>query len=82
LIINIHSEEYLIESKIYYYESQFNEGKKQLAYYCNSLGLKQGIYLVFYPNTIRHQKVISESIETFDSVTIHTYLIEYDETKW
>ena len=37
LIVNIRSREYLIETKIYYYEKQFLNGKKQLAYYCDSL---------------------------------------------
>jgi len=82
LIINIKSEEYLIETKIYYYENQFVEGKKQLAYYCKSLGLNKGVYLVFYPNTITFHSSIKEEKETIENVKISTYLIEYDETKW
>ncbi len=82
LIINIKSEEYLIETKIYYYESQFLKGKKQLAYYCKSLGLNKGIYLVFYPNTIKYHNSIKDEIESIENVEISTYLISYDETKW
>ncbi len=82
LIINIKSEEYLIETKIYYYESQFVNGKKQLAYYCNSLGLDKGVYLVFCPNNIKYHSSIKEEIENINNVQISTYLIEYDETKW
>jgi hypothetical protein len=36
--------EYLIESKIYYYERQFTSGKSQLAYCCQSLGLRTSVY--------------------------------------
>jgi len=89
LIINVHSTEYLIESKIYYYESQFLKGKKQLAYYCQSLGLINGIYLVFYPNNMNFPQTITEKMEIVEipegsgqAVNISTYLIEFDESKW
>jgi len=82
LIINVNSNEYLIESKIYYYESQFINGKKQLAYYCNSLGLTTGIYLVFCPNNIRIPESVSEKTENIENVKIITFIIEYDDTKW
>jgi len=82
LVINVNSEEYLIESKIYYYEKQFLKGKQQLAYYCNSLGLKQGIYLVFCPNNIKYPQSIIEDREEIENVQISTFLIEFDETKW
>jgi len=82
LIINVKSTEYLIESKIYYYESQFLTGKKQLAYYCQSLGLNNGIYLVFYPNTVNYSATVTEKTEIIETVNISTYLIEFDETKW
>ena len=89
LIINVKSTEYLIESKIYYYESQFLKGKKQLAYYCQSLGLSNGIYLVFCPNDINYSKLVIENTEAIGNpdssgqmVNISTYLIEFDDTKW
>jgi hypothetical protein len=82
LIININSKEYLVETKIYYYESQFLNGKKQLAYYCKSLGLNTGIYLVFFPNTITLSEAIKEKTETIENVEVSTFLIEFDETKW
>ena len=82
LIINVKSTEYLIESKIYYYESQFLNGKKQLSYYCKSLGLKNGIYLVFCPNTVSYSKFVIEQTEMFENICISTYLIEFDESKW
>ncbi len=82
LIINVKSKEYLIETKIYYYETQFLDGKKQLAYYCNSLGLNKGIYLVFCPNNIKYPETVKEQTEIINNVQISTFLIEYDETKW
>ena len=82
LIINVNTEEYLIETKIYYFEKQFNDGKKQLAYYCKSLGLRKGVYLVFYPNTITHHSSIKQGIENIENIEISIFLIEYDETKW
>ncbi len=82
LIININSEEYLIETKIYYYESQFLKGKKQLAYYCKSLGLDKGVYIVFYPNNQNYPEIFIENKELIENIEITTYLIEYDESKW
>ena len=89
LIINVKSIEYLIESKIYYYESQFLKGKKQLAYYCHSLGLNNGIYLVFCPNNVNYSKSVIENTEAIGNpdsmeqkVNISTYLIQFDDTKW
>ena len=82
LIINVNSEEYLIETKIYYYEKQFCDGKKQLAYYCKRLGLDKGVYLVFYPNTIKFPDTVKEEVKNIEGVEVSTYFIEYDETKW
>ncbi|HMQ50241.1 MAG TPA: AAA-like domain-containing protein [Saprospiraceae bacterium] len=82
LVINARGNEYLIETKIYYYEKQFLKGKKQLAYYCKSLGLKQGVYLVFCPNNISYPPSIIESKEQIEGIAINTYLVEYDEEKW
>jgi hypothetical protein len=82
LIINVKGDEYLIESKIYYYERQFTTGREQLAYYCRSLGLSTGLYLVFCPNNIRYPDIVKESVETIEDVEVRTYLVEYDEEKW
>lgn len=57
-------------------------GKKQLAYYCKSLGQKRGIYLVFCPNDINYPETVKEQTEIIDKVEIMTYLVEYDENKW
>jgi len=82
MIININNREYLIETKIFYSMFKFTDGKKQLAYYCQSLGLKNGVYLVFCPNDIQYQTSVKDAIETIDNIKISTYLIQYDETKW
>ena len=82
LIINVRSTEYLVETKIYYYESQFLKGKNQLAYYCKSLGLSRGVYLVFCPNNVNYADSIKEQEEIIETITISTYLIEFDESKW
>jgi len=82
MIININNFEYLIETKIYYAHKQFQDGKKQLAYYCQSLGLDKGAYLVFCPNTFTYHHSVKRETENIEGVEITTYLIEYDETKW
>ncbi len=82
LIINVKSQEYLIETKIYYYETQFLRGKEQLAYYCKSLGQTKGIYLVYCPNNIKYPETIKEQKEKINDVEISTFLVEYDEEKW
>jgi len=82
MIINFNAKEFLIETKVYYAPKQFNEGKKQLAYYCRSLGLKTAIYLVFCAIGERYPKTVKEQSEIIDNVEIKTYLIEYDDKKW
>ncbi|MEA3444257.1 MAG: hypothetical protein U9R19_05960, partial [Bacteroidota bacterium] len=82
MIINIANNEFLIETKIYYSPGRFQEGKKQLAYYCKSLGLAKGVYLVFCPNDIKYPSAIKEQSENIDDIKIVTYLISYDESKW
>ena len=89
MIINVNNREYLIETKIYHSYKQFIDGKKQLAYYCQTVGVNKGAYLVFYPNDINYRDTIKEQTESIEShassgkvVDITTYLISYDETKW
>ena len=82
MIINVKNCEYLIETKIFYSMSKFSDGKKQLAYYCQSLGLKKGVYLVFCPNDIHYQPTVKDDVENINNIEISTYLISFDETKW
>jgi hypothetical protein len=82
LAINIQGKEYIIESKIYRSIKKFNEGKKQLAYYCKSLSIPEGIYLVFISNKYDWQNLkIKEDTEMMESIRIKTYLVFYDEDK-
>jgi len=81
LIINIKNTELLIETKVYYSPKQFAKGKGQVAYYCKSLGIKTGIYLVFVPNDIVLSKPVLDNKEIINDVEIITYIISYDEEK-
>ena len=80
LIINYNNKEYVFEAKIYRNNFQFRKGKKQLAYYCRSIGVLTGIYLVFLPNDVKSPEV-KDNKEELDGVAVGTYIIEYDEEK-
>lgn len=88
LIVNIRGQEMVIEGKIYYNISQFADGKQQLAYYIHSLGLKEGVYLVFVNSKVRNAKVV-ESVEMLnfgstselENIKISTYIVPYDIEK-
>ncbi len=82
MIINIANNEFVIETKIYYSLKKFNKGKEQLAYYCKSLGLQKGIYIIFISEDIKYPNTIKEQIENINDIEITSYLIKYDETKW
>jgi hypothetical protein len=77
LIVNIENQEFVIEAKLFSDSTKFKDGKAQLAYYIKSLGLQEGIYLVFVKNTVTNPKII-ESVEFFEGVKISTYLVRYD----
>ena len=80
LIINVKGFEYFIETKKFYDYTNFMEGKDQIAYYCNSAGIKQGIYIVYIDNTVKNIR-IKEDTENINNVEVKTYLIRYDEKK-
>ena len=82
MIINIDNQEYLIETKIYSGVKRFETGKNQLAYYADSLKLKNAVYLVYMAKRARKPETIREQTEIINNIKISTYLIEYDETKW
>ena len=81
LLVNVKGEEFLIETKIFYHELAFQNGKKQLAYYCNHLNLKRGVYLVFIPEHLLeiHKENISEGMVVKEDVEVHTYLVTYED---
>ncbi|MCP4146670.1 MAG: ATP-binding protein [bacterium] len=80
LLVNISGHEYVIEFKIYRGRAAFTKGKKQLAYYCKSVGIKGGIYLVFVPNTVTLVD-IKEAEESIGNIDIKTFIVLYDEEK-
>ena len=82
MIINIKGKEHLIETKVYYAYRQFETGKKQLAYYCKTIGQKEGIYLVFIKSNKKYPDEVKEQIEEIDGIKITTYLVKYDNEKW
>jgi AAA-like domain len=77
LLINIKGSEFVIETKIFYDSTQFEEGKTQLAYYIKRLNLTEGIYLVFAKSTITNP-ILQEADEIIDGIHITTYLVRYD----
>ncbi len=80
LLLNIKGVEYVLEFKVYQSPAKFAAGKEQLAYYTRTLGLNEGIYLVFVSNTV-NLKAVKEQVETVKGVVIKTYLVPYDEEK-
>ena len=80
LIINVAGNECVIESKIYYDNVRFKKGKEQLAYYTNSLGIKQGVYLVFVNKNVNNPFIV-ESVDVIEGVEILTYIVKYDLEK-
>ena len=82
MIINIDNQEFIIETKIYSGVKRFETGKKQLAYYAESLQLKKAVYLVYIAKRARKPETIKEQTEKINNIEISTYLIDYDETKW
>jgi hypothetical protein len=51
-----------------------------MAYYAETLGLKEAVYLVFVPNIVKLPS-IREQKETIAGVCIDTYIVFYDEEK-
>jgi hypothetical protein len=80
LPVNLRGHEYVVEFKIYRNPAQFERGKSQLAYYCKSLDIAAGIYLVFVPNTVK-LPLIKEDVAAIAAVTIKTFIVYYDEEK-
>jgi hypothetical protein len=81
LLINVNNEEFLIETKVFTGVSLFKNGKKQLAYYCQHLGLTKGVYLVFMMEHLLelHKETVFEVTENIEGVEIYTYLVGYEE---
>ncbi len=82
MIINIANHEILIETKVYRSPGKFQKGKTQAAYYCRSLSISKGVYLVYCPAHIPYPDFVIENVESIDDVQISTFLIFYDEKTW
>ena len=80
MLINVNNHEQVLEAKVYKNISQFTDGKIQLAYYTQHLGLKMGYYLVFVNTEVTHSEVI-EDTELIEGVQIKTYLVRYELDK-
>ena len=80
LLIEVGGVESVIEFKIYRSQGKFQKGKQQLAYYCESMGLEEGVYLVFVPNTVTLPGIV-DSVERVGEIEISTYIVHYDEEK-
>lgn len=81
LIVNIRGKELLFEAKRYYGETQFVEGKGQLAYYARKLGQKRAVYVVFTPQYLRYPASVTVGNEIIRKVEIITHLIPCDNVK-
>ncbi len=81
LIINCLDKEYLFETKKYYSQTQFLNGLNQIAYYCQKLGVKEGIYLCFLSNHIEYSKKVKEDTFMTNDILIRCYLVYYDREK-
>jgi hypothetical protein len=77
LIVNVGGSEFVIEAKIFYNATQIEKGKKQLAYYIESLNLTTGVYLIFADSRFNNP-VLEEADEIIEGIHIRTYLVRYD----
>ena len=80
LLINVRGHEQVIEAKVYRNITQFNDGKAQLAYYAQHLGLSIAYYLVFAHSEVTHSEVL-EADEIIEGIRIKTYLVRYELDK-
>ncbi|MCB0579723.1 MAG: ATP-binding protein [Phaeodactylibacter sp.] len=80
IIVNYKGAEYVIETKIYRDSYQIRKGLKQLAYYCQSINIPEGLYLIFASNQLKVMG-IEEGIQEIEGVIIRVYIVGYDEEK-
>ncbi len=80
ILINYQGAEYVIEAKVYRESYQVQKGLNQLAYYCRSISISEGIYLIFAANQVS-VKGITEGIREVKGVKIRVYIVAFDEEK-
>ena len=72
IIITHNQEKYIVETKIWRGDSRYQAGKKQLAAYLNTEGIKEGYYIVF---DHRENPEARTETETIEGLTIRSYVI-------
>lgn len=80
LMVNYKGEEYVIETKVYRDSYQAGKGLKQLAYYCQSVNIPEGLYLLFASNKLKVMG-IEEGVREVEGIKIYIYIVQYDEEK-
>lgn len=80
ILINYKNQEYVIEAKVYRESYQIKKGLKQLAYYCNSVNIPEGLYLVFASKQLPLKGIV-EGVQEVNGVKIRVYVVMYDEEK-
>lgn len=80
LLVNYRNQEYVIETKVYRDSYQAKKGLKQLAYYCQSVNIPEGLYLLFASNTLKVMG-IEEGVREVEGILIRVYVVQYDEEK-
>ena len=72
IIITHNQQKYIIEAKIWRGDHRYQAGKKQLAAYLNTEGVKEGYYIVFEHRENPEPRV---ETETIGGLTIRSYVI-------
>ena len=72
IIITHNQRKYIIEAKIWRGDHRYQAGKKQLAAYLNTEGVKEGYYIVFDHRENPEPRVETERV---DELTIRSYVI-------
>ncbi|MDZ7876119.1 MAG: ATP-binding protein [Saprospiraceae bacterium] len=80
LLINVGGHEQVVEAKVFKNISQFNDGKAQLAYYAQHLGLRIAYYLVFADTEISHSELL-DADEMIEGTQIKTHVVRYELDK-
>ncbi len=72
IIITHNQQKYIVETKIWRGDSRYQSGKKQLAAYLSTEGVREGYYIVF-----DHRQDPEPQVETevLDGLTIRSYVI-------
>jgi hypothetical protein len=78
MIIHVRGKEYLFETKNYAGYFQFDDGKKQLAYYAKSAGHTRAYYVIFCPSDGFYPDKVKEETVKIEGVEIVVWLIHYD----